>query len=113
MLENAIKYSSGGNVALTVEVSPVAGGHQVSVRMANPAPPAHRERLAALIDQLKRAPDPLAFYVSLMRESAARKQGSGLGLGRIRFESEMQLAHAGQGDWVEVTASAICAKGTS
>jgi len=54
--------------------------------------------LRATLDEVIAAPDAQAHYLTLMRRTAKRVDGSGLGLGRVRAESEMQLTYTIEGE---------------
>jgi hypothetical protein len=56
------------------------------------------------LDALAAANDPIAHYDELIRESAGRRDVSGLGLARIPAESEMELYYATEQDWLILTA---------
>jgi hypothetical protein len=104
LLENTLKYSTDGQAMLHVTVGDEEGGRRhVEVTARNRATPEQAMDLGRRISALAEAPDPMALYVGLMRESAQRS-GSGLGLARIRVEGEMQLSCALEGDAVIVSA---------
>ena len=56
------------------------------------------------LDALAAAGDPIAHYDELIRDSAGRRDVSGLGLARIPAESEMQLRYTTDQDWLILTA---------
>ena len=58
------------------------------------------------LDELAAAPDADAHYQTLMRRSAKRVDGSGLGLGRVRAESGMVVSYEVDNDAVHVRAQA-------
>jgi anti-sigma regulatory factor (Ser/Thr protein kinase) len=104
LLENTLKYSTDGQALLHVSVGNEQGGRRhVEVTAKNRATPEQARDLGRRISALSEAPDPMALYVDLMRQSAQRS-GSGLGLARIRVEGEMQLSCALEGDAVIVSA---------
>ena len=74
------------------------------MRASNRATPEQAAELTRRIDALLGASNPTEFYVGLMRESALR-DGSGLGLARIRVEGEMQLSLTLDGDQVTISAT--------
>jgi hypothetical protein len=90
LMENAIKYSSDATAPVQVALR-IDG--RVQLRVENPIRVEDVPRLVAEISAADRAEDPLAFYHSKMLESITRSDGkSGLGLARIRFESQMSLS---------------------
>jgi len=89
LLQNAVDYSTDGWARLTLRVDTAQG--QITLEVQSHGTPEKIERLLKLNQALLDEPDPLRFYLSLMRETAKRKGSSGLGLGRIRFEGGMAL----------------------
>jgi len=57
------------------------------------------------LDELRAARDPEQHYQVLMRRSVHRTDGSGLGLGRVRAESGMDVSYEIHEDEVHVRAS--------
>ena len=104
LLENTLKYSMDGEVQLGVAVEHDNGQRTVEVRSSNRASPEQMEELRLRIDALRDVADPMGLYVSMMVESA-RRNGSGLGLVRIRVEGEMELTYVIDGDQVTIKCS--------
>ena len=104
LLENAVKFSCDGITHIRVDVQRDARGHEVTISTRNRAAPQHLEALKALMEEICSVEDPLAYYQVLMRRSAKRTGGSGLGLGRIRAEAEMQLKYSIEGNLVHLQA---------
>jgi len=104
LLENTLKYSTDGHVQLGVAVEGDSGQRRVEVRSSNRATPEQMAELRRRIDALKNVADPMGLYVSMMVEST-RRNGSGLGLVRIRVEGEMQLTYVIEGDQVTIKCS--------
>jgi hypothetical protein len=92
LLENALKYSAEEGATLAIEVEPGPASDKVSIRIRNCAAPAHIKPLQEVIERMDRAPDPMAHYLALMRETSKRPEGSGLGLARLRAEAGMRVA---------------------
>jgi hypothetical protein len=105
LLENTLKYSTDGMVCLQVTVSDIGGSKVVKICASNRANPTQLGELKRRIDALRDTQDPMAFYVSMMIDSAGREDGSGLGLARIRVEGEMDLAYTIDGDVITITAA--------
>jgi len=106
LLENTLKYSTDGRAELALLVGEECEGRRtVEVRASNRTTPEQAAELCRRIDALGRATDPMGLYVAMMRESVHR-EGSGLGLARIRVEGEMELSYALAGDEVTVSATA-------
>jgi hypothetical protein len=92
LLENALKYGRGQGATLELRVEP-RHARRLLVRTRNKATTRDARRAAAIVGRL-RADDPQRVYDQLLRESAARQTGSGLGLGRIAAECDMVLGTA-------------------
>lgn len=103
LLENTLKYSVDGHAQLdvAVDMDEDEGKQVVEIRSSNRASPAQLDEVRSRIDALQDLSDPMALYVSMMVEST-RRNGSGLGLVRIRVEGEMQLACDIDGDQVTI-----------
>jgi len=102
LLENAIKYGTGGETRLCVEFDRVV--NRVAIRMWNSASEAHIAVLKRNVKELSEAPDAFAHYQAVMRRSAKRANGSGLGLARITGEAEMSLSVTADDGRVCITA---------
>jgi anti-sigma regulatory factor (Ser/Thr protein kinase) len=104
LLENAVRYASDPFTRVHVEVVRTGTTVRVSVETRNRTTPSHRDALLGLIEEITSAPDANAQYLAMMRRSAKRTDGSGLGLGRIRAEADMHLTCAIEGDLVALKA---------
>jgi hypothetical protein len=100
LLENAVKYSDRGNPRIQISVDPTGGGRRVTIRVDNTAIPEKLALLRSAIGEMNAAVDPLLHYQALLRRSAKRRDGSGLGLARVVAEGEMTLAMMIEGDQV-------------
>ena len=65
----------------------------------------HRAALTGLLDEMHSTPDRSGFYQLLLRRTAKRETGSGLGLGRIYAESELNLSCMMLAEEVQLRAS--------
>jgi hypothetical protein len=106
LLENAVRYSEDGHTSIRIGVRREGPRIAVHIRTKNRANASHVETLKQMLAEAAAAKDPDTHYQALMRRSAKRTDGSGLGLGRIRAETDMALAVAIEGDMVELQASA-------
>ncbi|HET9957928.1 MAG TPA: hypothetical protein VFQ61_25695 [Polyangiaceae bacterium] len=107
LIENTYKYSSDGAATLDVSFARSnAGGTRVCILASNRTLPGRAKELQERISSLGRLSDPMSAYVRWMTESAQR-EGSGLGLLRIRAECEMQLSAALDGDRITIEATAL------
>jgi len=101
-------FGEAAEFHLLVEAKP--NGLLVRVRTKNRAAPERMADARWRLDALARAGDPIAHYDELIRESAGRRDISGLGLARIPAESEMELRYATDQDWLIVTAEGSTSK---
>jgi hypothetical protein len=104
LLENIVKYSSGGMAEFHFALEDTKGGLRARLRTKNRAEPARRSDTRRRLDALAAADDPVAHYDEMIRESAGRRDGSGLGLARILAESEMDLKYREEDDLLVITA---------
>jgi hypothetical protein len=91
LLENIVKYSSGGMAEFHFALERASGTLRARLRTKNRAEPARLSDTRERLDALAAALDPVAHYDEMIRETAGRRDGSGLGLARILAESEMNL----------------------
>ncbi|MFP4363966.1 MAG: ATP-binding protein [Spirochaetia bacterium] len=85
LLENAVKYASGEETHIYVEVYP--DSESINVSVTNQATKEACEGLREVFDKISQG-DPLQAYVNQMKEAAIRSDGkSQLGLVRIRYET--------------------------
>jgi hypothetical protein len=92
LLENALKYSVEDGATLCIEVESRATADRVTIRIRNRSAPAYIGSLKDVIERMQSHPDPVLLYLTIMRETAKRREGSGLGLARLRAEAGMSLA---------------------
>jgi hypothetical protein len=104
LLENAVKYGVDDRATLRVDVDNEERVDRVSIRIRNRSTPENIQSLQGVLNRIKEQPDPLAHYVTLMRETSKREHGSGLGLARIRAEGGMELTLELDGDLVCILA---------
>jgi len=106
LLENAVTYSSDGHSVMSIGVRRRDGGLDVAIDTHNRATAEQAAVLEGRVDELASAADVVAFYQVLMKRSAKRTDGSGLGLGRVAAEADMALSCRRSGDTVTVHARA-------
>jgi hypothetical protein len=94
LLENIVKYSSGGMAEFHFALEPGERGLRARLRTKNSALPERLTDTRQRLDALAAAQDKVAHYDAMIRESAGRRDGSGLGLARILAESEMDLRYS-------------------
>jgi anti-sigma regulatory factor (Ser/Thr protein kinase) len=103
LLQNAVDYSTDGWARLRVEMD--RAQRRVTLTVESHGTPEKVQQLEQLMKRFDEEPDPLKLYLALMRESSKRKGGSGLGLGRVRFEGGMNVSLEVSGGTVRVIAT--------
>ena len=104
LLENAVRYSSDGRSSIRIGVHRRSDMLDVAIDTWNRTTREHRNALGALLEEMLGARDRGGFYQRLLRRTARREDGSGLGLGRIYAESEMDLSCNVEADEVQLRA---------
>jgi len=107
LLENAVKYNIDDETMLRISVSPQSeslSDMTVTIKTRNRATPENIRSAQRIITRVKEAEDPFLFYQELMMSSVMMPDGSGLGLARIRAETEMTIDFNLDGDWIEIVA---------
>jgi hypothetical protein len=90
LLENATKYSTDGETTIRIEVTATCAA--IRIRIWNRTAGEHISVLRACFAEMLQFSDPFMYYQRLMERSAKRKEGSGLGLARLRAEADMELS---------------------
>lgn len=103
LAENITKYSTGAEVTLEVEMATVNGENVMRVSSRNETTPDRLLETARRLDAIKSCADPIALYDRLVRESAPVAGVSGLGLARIRAESDLQVDYSIRGTELTIT----------
>jgi hypothetical protein len=106
LLDNAVVYSSDGNTSIRIGIRVEPGHVHVVVSTKNRATAANIASAKEALDTLIAAGDPHALFQELMRHTARRPSGSGLGLVRVRTESDMTMRYEIHGDVIQLHASA-------
>jgi hypothetical protein len=88
LLQNAIENGGGEEVELLLEVA--TERNRIEVAVTNACSDEAFDRLAGIIERMNLEPDPLLWYVKSMRENPSSSRG-GLGLARVRFESQLEI----------------------
>jgi hypothetical protein len=107
LLENAVKYNIDDETMLRVSVVPQSeslSDMTVTIRTRNRATPENLRSAQRIITRVKEAEDPFTFYQELMMASVMMPDGSGLGLARIRAETELKIDFNIDGDCIEIVA---------
>jgi hypothetical protein len=109
LLENAVKYNIDDATLLRVSLTPQGesvSAIAVTIRTRNRATQENIRLAERLITQVRDAQDPFMFYQQLIVASSGTTEGSGLGLARIRAETEMTIDFKIEGDQIEIVAHA-------
>jgi len=101
LMQNAIPHAGGEDVDLTLQVDPVAD--RIEVAVSNPCTEAQLVELQQRVERLNSEPDALRSYLRAMGEAPISARG-GLGLARIRFEAQLELAVIREGQRVTILA---------
>jgi len=102
LLENAVAHGRGDDVVLSVRIGD--GGSPIRISVSNACGAEAAEALRLRLAEISASPDPLQLYVQTMRDSV-ESEGGGLGLARIRYESNLVLEARYDGARVTVLAS--------
>jgi hypothetical protein len=93
LLENAVKFSSDGVSMVRIEYWQLPEHSKIRITTTNRASEDNIRYLGSLFDEMSAANDALSYYVTLMQRTAKVEDGSRLGLGRIRAETDMDLTY--------------------
>jgi hypothetical protein len=103
LLENAIKGATAGTFTFRAQITP-GPEPVIELRTSNRASGWDIAMLQRVVRELRSAANPLQHYLQMMALTAGQTEGSGLGLGRIRAEANMEIGCEAQGDIVSVFA---------
>ena len=84
-----MKYTVGA-ATVSIQIARTAPRQSVSIRTTNLASEQDVARLREIARELAECPDPIQFYQKVLRRTLGTS-GSGLGLARIRAESDMTI----------------------
>lgn len=100
LVDNAIRYATGDDVLVRIEI---ADG-KICIGTSNRADQRHIDSLRQAFAEMRERDDPMNYYLELMDRTAERTDMSGLGLGRIWAEADMTLSLETSDDTVSVLA---------
>jgi hypothetical protein len=103
LVENLVKYSDGGRSALDFELLLLEGQPYARIRTSNCASAAHLGDARAMLDRIIAAPEPVALMDALVASSGDR-EGSRLGLARLRAEVGLELTYGVEADRLSIEA---------
>ena len=104
LMENIIKYSDQGERSISVGIDGQGENRRVWIESVNRVPHDEVSTLASALADIRDTAAPDAMYDRIIAESANR-DGSGLGLIRIRAEANMDLDFQIVGNLVTIRAS--------
>jgi anti-sigma regulatory factor (Ser/Thr protein kinase) len=90
LLENACKYATNGETTIRIDVD--RDRSRVQIRLNNRARPENLLDISERFREMATFADPFTYYQMKMVETMKHKQGSGLGLARLRAEADMVLS---------------------
>jgi hypothetical protein len=105
LVENASHYAADQHARVRIEVKRTNGTIHVSIRTWNLTDANHVRDVENLMTEMKASGDPFKFFLTAMRRTAQRKDGSGLGLARIRSEADMNVSYTFKKNMICVEAS--------
>lgn len=114
LLENAVKYCTDDETSLRVTLTPQDSEFSViavKIRTRNRATPENIHTVERLITEVREADDPFMFYQQLMLATSGQADGSGLGIARIRAETELTIDFRADGDELEISAQTCVRRG--
>jgi hypothetical protein len=91
LLENAIKYSQDPGASVSISIFRESPSAPLCIQTRNVATKTNIAHLSELMAGMQSTHDAMLFYQTLMRDTARRTEGSGLGLARIWAEGDMRL----------------------
>ena len=106
LMENAAKYARGDRSHLEIVYVPECEPPSLEIAVTNQVAPEDIPPLAEIVNRVSQADDVQGLYLQMIRESAKRGEGSGLGLIRIRAEGDMTLRLETSEDRICIRASA-------
>lgn len=104
LLENAVRYSCDGHSSIRIAVRREGDYLEIVIDTKNRTNAVNREELEKLLSEMQTTESRLDFYQVLLRRTAKRKEGSGLGLGRIHAETDLDLSYRIEGETVHLRA---------
>ncbi len=113
LLENAVKYNTDDSTFLRVSMTSGREASRVvmTIRTRNRAKRDDIVSAERLICRVRDTEDPVMLYHELIAASVSASVGSGLGLARIRAETDMRIDLTIDGDQIEVVAETSRAVG--
>jgi hypothetical protein len=106
LIENLAKYSTNDPVIAQIEVQTAPVGARIVFTTQNRTTPQRLHDVDTRLTAAETAEDPCAHFDRLVQESLTLPPGeSRLGLGRLRFEGDLELCHRIEGNTVLIEVS--------
>ena len=102
LAENATLYTCDENSRIRIELQRDGENGLIRISTWNRADAKDMVALRQFFDEMRTFPDPFTFYQVLLRRTAKRNDGSGLGLARIEAEADMTV------NYVEPEENVLC-----
>jgi|SRR6187399_1201949 len=106
LAENLVKYSVGREVRLAASLTGTHQNAELRLCATNRSTARQLDAVERCLTALVEARDPTQYYDSLIRASAPKSEGSGLGLARLRAEGELTVDYSIDGDQLTITVHA-------
>ena len=106
LAENLVKYSVGREVRLDASLTGTPENAELRLRATNRSTARQLDQVERCLAALVNAQDPAQHYDSLVRASAPKDEGSGLGLARLRAEGELTVDYSIDGDQLTISVHA-------
>lgn len=91
LIDNAVRHASDDESRVKVTLRRTEAGGEVEIVTMNRASEERGAQVERLLEEMQQKIDRGAIYQTLLRRAARRTEGSGLGLGRVHAESELDL----------------------
>jgi len=104
LLENLVKYSVGSRATFSFELLVVEGQPTARIATRNAALPAQLDGAVQVLSSVVAAADPVGLFEEMVAQSGERN-GSGLGLARLRAEAGLLLAYGVEGNQLAILAT--------
>jgi len=104
LMENLVKYSEGGDDLLRFELCVLQDQPTARICTRNRVSSEHRGAVVDLVSRIVAAPDANALYDEMVASSGER-DGSRLGLIRVRAEAGLALSYSVESDRLSIAAT--------
>lgn len=106
LAENLVKYSTGREVRLAASFTTTPKNAELRLCATNRCTSGQLGQVESCLAALVNAKDPAQHYDGLIRASAPKDAGSGLGLARLRAEGDLIVDYSIDGDQLTIAVHA-------